>query len=293
MNLNDPNLPPDSGDVAGGKAGKRAWSEDSPDSKRRGNAEDSTREPEANNNDDSVTVVRSTRRKSDAQVNALSGQSHLNDESTQAHIPGKANQHSAIRPGSDSTDPNTEQNDDSEITVVSRKPPQSVPGHVSSSQQLGELLIGKQLGTFRLEKFLGSGGMGAVFQATDTQLHRQVAVKVLKNSEGDPDAIRRFRTEAQSAARLDHENIARVYHVGQDKGWNYIVLELVEGRTLRQLVLDSGPLAYPLTINYFRQLAGALQHAHHRKIIHRDIKPSNVLITPDQRSVSRITFSIL
>lgn len=216
--------------------------------------------------DDSVTVVRGSRKRSgDSSV------VHASGTSTEPEDLSTTQQH-----GGDG-------DDDSEVTIVSRKPPHSVPGQSGSTKQLGELLIGKQLGTFKLEKFLGSGGMGAVFQATDVQLHRQVAVKVLKNSDGDPDAIRRFRTEAQSAARLDHENIARVYHVGQDQGWNYIVLELVEGRTLRQLVVESGPLSFSLALNYFTQLAAALQHAHHRKIIHRDIKPSNVLITPEQK----------
>ncbi len=171
--------------------------------------------------------------------------------------------------------------DESEITVISKKPPQQFCTSGFDWRKVGELLIGRQLGSFRLDSLLGVGGMGAVFQATDLQLHRQVAVKVLNSSENDPEAERRFRVEAQSAARLDHQNIARVFHVGQDQGWNYIVLELVEGQTLRQLVTARGPLSASLAIHIFRQLASALDHAHQRNIIHRDIKPSNVLVTED------------
>lgn len=179
---------------------------------------------------------------------------------------------SSLRPGDD---------DGSEITVISKKPPQQFCTSGFDWRKVGELLIGRQLGSFRLDSLLGVGGMGAVFQATDLQLHRQVAVKVLNSSENDPEAERRFRVEAQSAARLDHQNIARVFHVGQDQGWNYIVLELVEGQTLRQLVTTRGPLSASLAIHIFRQLASALDHAHQRNIIHRDIKPSNVLVTED------------
>jgi serine/threonine protein kinase len=171
--------------------------------------------------------------------------------------------------------------DDSEVTVVSKKPPQQYCGGGVDWRKVGELLIGRQLGTFRLDRLLGTGGMGAVFQATDLQLDRQVAVKVLHSAEDDPEAARRFRVEAQSAAKLDHQNIARVFHVGQDQGWNYIVLELVEGLTLRQWVATHGPLDLKTAVHLFRQLASALDHAHQRNIIHRDIKPSNVLVTED------------
>lgn len=269
MTLNDPqsDLPPENGSAR----------------QRTEAPESSVRQTTDADSDDSVTVVRPAvgrgQRSPGGRVVPSDGSSSGGESSIDSSSGDSHHDENDLT----TTQHHTGENDDSDVTVVSRKPPHSVPGHAGSSRQLGELLIGKQLGTFRLERFLGSGGMGAVFQATDTQLNRQVAVKVLKNSDGDPDAIRRFRTEAQSAARLDHENIARVYHVGQDQGWNYIVLELVEGRTLRQLVIDSGPLSFPLALNYFRQLAAALKHAHHRKIIHRDIKPSNVLITPEQK----------
>lgn len=171
--------------------------------------------------------------------------------------------------------------DDSDVTVISKKPPQQFCTGGFDWRKIGELLIGRQLGSFRLDSLLGVGGMGAVFQATDLQLHRQVAVKILNSTENDPEAERRFRVEAQSTARLDHQNIARVFHVGQDQGWNYIVLELVQGQTLRQLVTTKGPLSLKLAIHIFRQLASALDHAHQRNIIHRDIKPSNVLVSDD------------
>ncbi len=177
--------------------------------------------------------------------------------------------------------PSPGSDDDSESTVVSKKPPQHWGGGGVDWRKVGELLLGRQLGSFRLESLLGTGGMGAVFQATDLQLDRQVAVKVINSDEDDPEANRRFRVEAQSAARLDHQNIARVFHVGQDQGWNFIVLELVAGQTLRQLVTAGGPLTLSAAVHLFRQLASALGHAHRREIIHRDIKPSNVLVTED------------
>ena len=96
--------------------------------------------------------------------------------------------------------------------------------------------------------------------------------------------MRRFRNEAQSAARLDHPNIARVYYVGEDKGWNYIVFEYIEGVNVRDLVEHNGPLSLEDAIRYTLQMAEALEHASQRDVIHRDIKPSNILIMLDGRA---------
>ena len=108
-----------------------------------------------------------------------------------------------------------------------------------------------------------------------------MAVKVLTHRYGhEDDTVRRFRVEAQSAARLNHENIATVFYVGEDKGWNFIAFEFIEGENLRDIVTRSGPLSLPLAVSCIAQLADALCHASQRDVVHRDIKPSNVLVTP-------------
>ncbi len=149
----------------------------------------------------------------------------------------------------------------------------------------GGLLEGEQLGQFLLQKFIGGGGMGVVFRALDTTLNREVAVKVLsRDQSADDEALRRFRNEAQSAARLNHDNIARVHYVGEDRGVHYIVFEFIEGINLRDRVEQHGPLPLAEAVSYTYQIAQALDHASQRDVIHRDIKPSNVLITPDGKA---------
>ena len=166
-------------------------------------------------------------------------------------------------------------------TVISRRP-DPLPPHLTSPKDLGGLLEGEQLGHFRLDEFVGGGGMGAVFRGTDLQLGRTVAVKVLSRDQGaDDETLRRFKNEAQSAARLDHDNIARVFFVGEHEGWNFIVFEFIEGVNLRDLVEQNGPLPLETAVDYVVQVAEALEHAAARDVVHRDIKPSNVLIAPD------------
>jgi serine/threonine-protein kinase len=127
--------------------------------------------------------------------------------------------------------------------------------------------------------------MGAVFRAHDTTLDRVVAVKVLSRAQSaDEEMLRRFRNEAQSAARLDHENIGRVHAVGSDRGWHYIVFEFIEGRNLRDLVREEGAFAVGRAIDVVAQVADALEHASERDVVHRDIKPSNIVITPAGRA---------
>ncbi len=121
--------------------------------------------------------------------------------------------------------------------------------------------------------------MGAVFRGRDTRLDRTVAIKVVPSQRRDADALRRFRIEAQAAARLDHPNIARVYYVGEAEAWNYIVFEYIDGINIRDLVARDGPLSIDDAVYYTRQVAEALQHALERDVVHRDIKPSNLLVT--------------
>jgi serine/threonine protein kinase len=143
---------------------------------------------------------------------------------------------------------------------------------------------GDRIGHFDLVEYVGGGGMGRVFRAIDTQLGRTVAIKVLPPEQaGVADTVQRFQNEAQSAARLDHENIARVYFVGKDRDLSYIVFEYVEGVNVRLLVEQKGPLPLAEALSYTIQITEALAHADLRGVVHRDIKPSNVLITPEGR----------
>jgi len=153
---------------------------------------------------------------------------------------------------------------------------------LAAMQDLGRRLEGATLGAYHLEEFVGGGGMGAVFRALDTTLDRIVAVKVLfAHESADEEVVRRFRNEAQSAARLDHENIGRVHAVGYEEGWHFIVFEFIEGMNLRDIVAESGAFGIRRTVDVTLQLAEALAHAAERDVVHRDIKPSNVIITPD------------
>src|SRR5699024_2142338 len=125
---------------------------------------------------------------------------------------------------------------------------------------------------------IGGGGMGAVFRAHDEQLDRTVAIKVIPFVGDDPDLQRRFRNEAQSAAKLDHPHIARVFDVGSYDGWHYIVFEYIRGVNVRDRVAADGVLSIDDAVYYTCQLAEAIGHSSSRGIVHRDIKPSNVLI---------------
>ena len=168
-----------------------------------------------------------------------------------------------------------------DATVTSAQPP---VGPLSMAE-IGRVLEGRRLGAYRLERFVGGGGMGAVFRALDTTLDRVVAVKVLSRQQSaDEEMLRRFRNEAQSAARLDHENIGRVHAVGSEDGWHFIVLEFIEGTNLRDLVHAEGPFSVPRALNVAIQMADALEHAAEREVVHRDIKPSNIIITPVGRA---------
>ncbi len=146
-------------------------------------------------------------------------------------------------------------------------------------RQSAAQLIGHQLDHFLIESLVGTGGMGAVFRGRDTKLDREVAIKVVPIADRGAEAMRRFRVEAQSAAKLDHPNIARVYYVGETESWSYIVFEFVEGTNLRELIVKKGYLSIDDAVCLTRQVAEALQHAYERKVVHRDIKPSNILVT--------------
>ena len=171
-------------------------------------------------------------------------------------------------------------------TQISKRPPLTpTPGGSLLAVDSHRELEGQRLEHFELQELVGGGGMGAVFRAIDTRLNRVVALKILAQDQAiDEEKIRRFRNEAQSAARLDHENVARVYYVGEDRGLHFIAFEFIPGTNVRDLVESRGPLPIDDAITYTYQIAEALAHATSRDVVHRDIKPSNIIITEEGRA---------
>ena len=132
---------------------------------------------------------------------------------------------------------------------------------------------------YEIIKSIGEGGMANVYLAKDTILDRQVAVKVLRGDlSSDEKFIRRFQRESLSVSNLSHPNIVEVYDVGEEDGQYYIVMEYIEGKTLKQLLYKRGALTLPEVIDIMTQLTDGLSHAHEAYIIHRDIKPQNIMI---------------
>jgi serine/threonine-protein kinase len=132
---------------------------------------------------------------------------------------------------------------------------------------------------YEIIRRLGSGGMADVYLARDTQLGRQVAIKVLyKRYASDDEFVARFRREAQSAAGLNHPHIVSIYDRGEAEGSYYIAMEYLEGRSLKDVVSEEGPLEPARSIEYAEQILRALQFAHEHNVIHRDIKPHNIVI---------------
>lgn len=146
-------------------------------------------------------------------------------------------------------------------------------------------LLGRTLGHYELIEAIGAGGMAAVLKARDTELGRIVALKILPpESAHDGENISRFKQEARAAAKLDHENVARVYYCGEDQGLHFIAFEFVEGPNLRNLIDRRGTLPAAECVGYMIQIAAGLAHAAERGVVHRDIKPSNIIITPHGRA---------
>jgi serine/threonine-protein kinase len=139
-------------------------------------------------------------------------------------------------------------------------------------------------GRYRLVELLGQGGMAKIYRASDGQLGRDVAVKVLRPEYGrDPDFGSRFRQEAQKAASLNHPNVVSVYDYGQDAAGPFIVMELVDGEDLASIIRRSGALPPRQAARLAAETARALEAAHARGIVHRDVKPGNILISRDGR----------
>src|ERR1700731_1570881 len=141
---------------------------------------------------------------------------------------------------------------------------------------------GTKLGSYEVTAQIGAGGMGEVYQAHDTKLGRDVAIKVLPEAFAhDPERLSRFQREAKMLAALNHPNIATIYGLEQSNGTSYLVMELVSGETLAERVTREGALPIEEALTICKQIAEALEAAHEKGIIHRDLKPANVKVTPE------------
>ncbi len=144
----------------------------------------------------------------------------------------------------------------------------------------GSLATGSRIGVFRIDRILGRGGMGVVYEAFDTQLQRTVALKVLGDEYmREVEHVDRFHREARSAAALSHPNITHIYGMGTDHGIHWFAMELVRGRTLAQVIDEDGPLSPELALEYLHQVVLGMRAAHDKEIIHRDLKPTNLIVS--------------
>jgi serine/threonine protein kinase len=170
---------------------------------------------------------------------------------------------------------------DNAPTIISRPPPRPQ----RPEEAFGNSLCGRRLAHFELLEPIGVGGMAAVIRARDTQLDRLVALKILPPDMAlDPDNVQRFNQEARAAAKLDHENIARVFFCGADQGLHFIAFEFVEGENLRDILARRQRLPVEEAIHYVQQVASGLAHSAERGVVHRDIKPSNIIIGANRRA---------
>jgi serine/threonine protein kinase len=166
---------------------------------------------------------------------------------------------------------------DDNATVQLRRGPPPPPGATLVDQRIGTIVAGR----YRILEKLAVGGMGIVYRAERTGLGRAVAIKFLRpHVVHDADTRTRFEAEARAASRLSHANCVAVIDCGLDDDVPFIVMELVAGRTLRE-IMDTGPIAIPRALDLTRQILAGLEHAHAHGVIHRDIKPDNILVWSD------------
>src|SRR6266568_735791 len=138
-----------------------------------------------------------------------------------------------------------------------------------------------KLGRYEIRSKLGEGGMGEVYLAEDTRLHRKVALKILPAElAANQDRMRRFTQEATAAAALNHPNIAHIYEIGEHDGTNFIAMEFVDGVTLREKIHQEGAELRKL-LRFLQHAAEGLARAHAAGIVHRDLKPDNIMVTRD------------
>ncbi len=145
-------------------------------------------------------------------------------------------------------------------------------------------MIGEVLGNYRVLKKLGEGGMGTVYLARDLSLEREVALKVISPELArNPRLMARFRVEAIAQAKLNHSNITVIHSFDQEKESYYIVMEFVDGKTLKNVIKEEGTIPVDRALKIFSQVLEGIAYAHSRGVVHRDIKPSNIFLTKDQR----------
>lgn len=161
---------------------------------------------------------------------------------------------------------------DSAATVLER----SLSGGIPS------LKPGLMLGPYRIEARIGAGGMGEVFRATDTRLHRTIAIKLLPEGRTDSAHGQRLLKEARAASALNHPNIVAIHDISSHEGKDFLVMEYVEGRTLKDLIAERKLLLSQI-LDFAAQVAAALEAAHSAGVVHRDIKPMNIMVRPNQQ----------